>query len=716
MASISGSSEIHSVILNMNQNYSNNTGSSFSQIVNKQLELKPNTLVALYTGTLTRKPIVLENDTLLEIQFNSVFPSNGQLTATLGDSNEIDQIIGVTPNAVSAVIPKGKYSKYAFAQVLCDAMNTALSSDGSVQADNNYSNIEVNIVPISGGNFMIMRVPYRMYFESKDGNIWLGLRYEPREIDITNDEYLWRCAIEDLDDNITTSNGITVANDEANLRFESASKVTDQWHYQLTNTPIKPMCYSHLSDPDALPCDIGWTSFNYNIDPIVSATDTVEFTMGLSDTYFTSRWADTKFAAGGLKPPEVRLVDIDEKPFVPNVLIGAYMTSSYSSNIVTSSNLTFYVNSQMKFVNNTTFTSSAAERNKIVDNDELTSLVTINMNEYTGTDLSGSNTARQNFNQLLCEVYAQDKPHYSQIALSDRNRLLQPLPQYFFRWYIRSPYSNNGALTELYDSKTDGLSIPHELVESAYLFQCIESIDTTNEYVSGGLCPLFCFKNCSSDFKVSDPRINSNVTFASFKDGGTFYYDLGINGYSFQPVNKANLLLNPDGNVVIPIGADDLVDNQNVTSLENILGVAKNKTTDGIFSGNTLFNPNKYPSSKDDSGLTKLASDKLRYNIELNLPIKAYNTTEESTNDIGQQRTIIYNTDAIVNDDNNPTVGLINKSIDPNNLKYLSLNNRDGLKLNTLDIKIRRANTNELADEITDASVELLFVSDEPKK
>ena len=146
--------------------------------------------------------------------------------------------------------------------------------------------------------------------------------------------------------------------------------------------------------------------------------------------------------------------------------------------------------------------------------------------------------------------------------------------------------------------------------------------------------------------------------------------------------------------------------------MENVLGVGKNDSSGNArYSEDTLFNPNKYPSNKDESGLTKLGTDGLRYNIEVNLPIKAYNTTEETTNDIGQQRTIVYNTNTATEDDPSPTVGLVNKTIEPNNLKYLSLNNPEELKLNTLDIQIRRSKTNELADEITDASVELLFIS-----
>ena len=65
--------EIHSVILNLNKNYSQNKGSSFSTIVNRQLEIKPNTEIALYGGSLSRAPIIIEQDTVLEMNFNYAF-------------------------------------------------------------------------------------------------------------------------------------------------------------------------------------------------------------------------------------------------------------------------------------------------------------------------------------------------------------------------------------------------------------------------------------------------------------------------------------------------------------------------------------------------------------------------------------------------------------------------------------------------------------------
>jgi hypothetical protein len=101
-----------------------------------------------------------------------------------------------------------------------------------------------------------------------------------------------------------------------------------------------------------------------------------------------------------------------------------------------------------------------------------------------------------------------------------------------------------------------------------------------------------------------------------------------------------------------------------------------------------------------------------RYNIEVNLPISCYNSTEGSANDIGQTRTILHNTNPIVEDITNLSTGVITRSLEPFNTKYLSLNNPQQIKLNMLDVSIRRSKTNELADEITDASIEMLIKKD----
>ena len=48
--------------------------------------------------------------------------------------------------------------------------------------------------------------------------------------------------------------------------------------------------------------------------------------------------------------------------------------------------------------------------------------------------------------------------------------------------------------------------------------------------------------------------------------------------------------------------------------------------------------------------------------------------------------------------------------------KFLSLNNEKELKLYNIEVSIRRAKTNELAEEITDASIELLIQSETPNQ
>ena len=118
------------------------------------------------------------------------------------------------------------------------------------------------------------------------------------------------------------------------------------------------------------------------------------------------------------------------------------------------------------------------------------------------------------------------------------------------------------------------------------------------------------------------------------------------------------------------------------------------------------------------AGNNKLYNDNNSYNIELNLPIKAYNTTELTVGDgakrvPGQKRTIVYKTDSFLEGE---VQGInqyyLNKNINPSNLKFLTLNNDKPLNVNELNVQIRRSKTNELAVELEDASIELLIKSE----
>ncbi len=675
------SAEIHSVILNLNKNYGNNTGSSYKQIVNKQLELKPNTLVALYGGNIVRKPIVIEENTVLDIEFPSQFPTNLQLTMPQ-DTTDVDHINASLVDVVSQTVPKGFYSKTSFARLLCEIFNAQLDTPG-------FQEIDTLITPESGGNTMHIHYPYRLYFEARDNNIFLGLRR--RELDqqssAVDEGGNFRVTLEDLDDGQRHTSNITTAVDNERLIFQSSHRTTNWDSFALGNNPILPHCYSHLTDPETLPVDAGWANVNLNIDPVTASNETLEFCYTFNNTYFTSKWNQDGVNS---IPTEQQLVDVNEKPSVVSSLIGAYLQVKVTGGDVTSQKLTFYCNAHLADITKTTFNSETAQINLIM-NAPMRSLMTVDLDKYDFSDtLSG----------IWCEVYAID------VAIDTFTDLRQnSLPEdnyaYYFRWYIRSPYSNFNELTLLFDSKNVGLRLPQQCVDSAYLFQCLQSDNIPGKSQSGGLCPQFYFKGCLTDLKVSQPTVNSNIQYDNMVD--QWKYLAGIRSYNFQPTTDENT-------AGVPIIGNNT---RNIASLQNVLGVADNRTTGEVVNEQTLFNPSKFPNNKTMAGLTALNSDDQRYNIEINLPVKAYNTTEQTTNDIGQTRTILYNTNASVNDkDTSPTVGLVNKELQPPNLKYLSLNNPEPIKLNTLDITVRRAKTNAIADEITDSSLELIFYSE----
>lgn len=679
MPNTTASAEIHSVILNLNKNFSNNNGSNFQQIVNKQLELKPNTLVALYAGNIVRKPVVIEEDTLLDIEFPSQFPTAQQLTMP-EDATDITSISADLIDVVSASIPSGYYSKTSFARTLCGVFNATLES-------NVFQEIDTLITPESGGNTMHIHYPYRVYFEAKDDNVYLGLRrveldQQPSSVDERGN---FSVDVEDLDNGQRHTSNLTVATDNERFIFQSSFRTNNWDSFAIGNNPILPHCYSHLTDEGVNPVDAGWANVNINIDPVAASNEVLEFCYTFNNTYFNSHWNSD---AAPAPPTEKQLVDVNEKPSVVSCLIGAYLQVNIAAGAVNGQKLTFYCNENLSDITKDTYNSTTANINSVM-NANMRSLMTVDLDKYDFSDvLSG----------IWCEVYAVDVP--TRDAMQNA-----PIEEddydYYFRWYIRSPYSNFNELTLLFDSKNVGLRLPQQVVDSAYLFHSLQSDNIVGKQQSGGLCPQFYFKNCFTDLKVSQPTINSNIQYDNVIE--QWKYLAGIRGYNFQPTTD-------ESTSGVPIVGDNT---RNNASLQNVLGVADNNTT-GTFSVNeqTLYNPSKFPSNKMMAGLTQLNSDDQRYNIEVNLPVKAYNTTEQTRNDIGQTRTIIYNTNASLGKDDNPTVGLINKELQPPTLKYLSLNNPEPIKLNTLDINIRRAKTNAIADEITDSSIELLFYSE----
>ena len=661
-------SEIHSVILNLNKNFSNNKGYSFSTIVNKQLTLKPNTLCALYTGNIIRSPIVIDKDTDFTLELNiSRFPTDRQ-TAIADMKTENLETEGF-PN-LSVEIKAGKYSKLSFCRYFCNQINNLL---GGVV----YQNIEVtaDIEPVPGEK-LHRSFPYAMFYEMKDDNFFLGLRYElqPDDPDTGQRKQEWHSMtrFQDLDDNMATSQGITKA--LYDLEFHREVRA-DNWEaFALGNSPVRGMAHKSQDLNNLLGDEIGFISCNIVATKPSAATQNQEFLFGLNNTYFSEKWG----SAGNIPDEKtIRSIGVD----VPQVLIGAYLDATLSTTEVTNSVLTLFCLDDLGALGLADFVGETARDNAILD--DYKTLARVDLRDYNVNIDDGAS--------LTYEVY-QIQTAYGQfdddIATDGR--------EYYFRFIVGSPYSDTTARTCIYDSINNNIALSADLVETGYLFQQLECYGDATSATTGGLCPQFYFKNTNEDFKVVNARCNNIAWYDN--EANRFNYQMGYLGYAFS-VDEAR------------------ANNTNPNALRNILGINVN-TSQTLFGGNTvtnrdtIYDPNAFPIRKELGGLNQLESDKIRYNIELNLPVKAYNSTESEINDLGQQRTIIYNTNPVIEDVTNHSSGLVNKNLEPNDIKYLSLNNRDDIKLNSLDIKIRRAKTNELAEEITDASVELLFKSD----
>ena len=672
--------EIHSVILNLNKNFSNNKAYDFKQIVNHKLELKPNSMVALYTGNIVRKPIIIDVDTTLTLDLISAYPKLNQIS-TLDTTDNV--LIADFPD-LNVVIPKGKYSRLSFCRILTARINSGLR----VAA---YQTVSTDIEPITGSATKMIKVfPYKCYYDIKDDEFFLGLRYKSSNKAVLvpgvntyqfNDSSVSAVPFRDLNDNLHTSNGITIGSNDTIIN--RTTRVDDWNAYSLGNSPVRGMASHTGEDKDTLGSDIGFITTQIKAEFPSTGTQDMEFVFGLNNTYFSEKWG-----SGGVNPDLVSLPS--EGVNLPQVLIGAYLDMTANTNgTMDKQRLIIFCNRTLPTINDNNMLSET-KRDDVVAKTYI-SLASCDLNAY-GVNVGDGCTLRW-------EIYSENVPPGGDMLFEDN--ILQEQRVYYFKFYIQSPY-NQASQQCIYDSKSSNVSINSDLVESGYLFQQMKCYSDLTKETTAGLCPQFYFKNTDVDFKVISPRCN-NIAYIRTEPTltNTFYYNTGQASYSFT-IN------------------DSLSANTNTSCLRNVLGIANNSEVDIVdvnndtFTNpvNTLFNPNAYPRRPELGGLTVLESDKTRYNIELNLPIKAFNTTEGNANDIGQERTILYNTNPVIEDLTQVPNNLVSMNINPPDIKWLSLNNPRALKLNNIDIKIRRAKTNELADELTDVSLELLIKSE----
>lgn len=689
------SQEIHSVILNLNSNYSNNKGSNFSTIVNRQLEIKPNTLVALYKGNVVRKPIILSSDAQFSlitkgasfptdsIRANTALSTQGTLVVNSLATADSTYSNGDIYEDITITLRKGTYSKLEFCRQLCSRANTSILAKINKRVVTGYQ-------PSLGTDSEIS-FPYRFVYNEDNGQFFLGLRYHQSYNDNDNDIeqdgsfYANATTFIDLDSSITSmTNNVSPIGDIANttaVGYQGALQATNWDTWGLGNSAIRSLCYNTSKDDaeSTNAYDVGFSECQVSC-PTANVAVVREAVFGLNNTYFS----EELLSSGGTTPEKGDIANSRLTTEAPTLWFGCRVHTNHDGTTDPSTLITLYAN-EKTFDSAGDFYANADVGVTDWNNGQNVLLCEFNLDDYNMEIKDGL--------KLRYEIYCKDA---ELDFLTNNLEVNMPNRNYYMKFFIGSAYQDN--LTLVYDSINYGLPINQINIETGCLFQMLQSNQDPTKNETGGLCPQFYLYNSGlTGFTIGNFRSN-NVA--------------NLIDYSIipAPVAKFRVYLPTEGyRMEVP------TTNENSQQLENILRV----TTDNsrkLSKISTWFNGNCYPKNKESGGMTSLGSDLSRYNIELNLPVKAYNNTESTANDIGQQRTIVFNTDPVIEDVTTINAGLVNKNIQPPDIKFLSLNNPDAIKLNDLVVQIRDSKSNNLAEEITDAGIELLFKAEVAKK
>ncbi|MAN64478.1 MAG: hypothetical protein CMI60_21310 [Parvibaculum sp.] len=336
---------------------------------------------------------------------------------------------------------------------------------------------------------------------------------------------------------------------------------------------------------------------------------------------------------------------------------------------------------------------------------------------------SGLNPNGKNYAKFRWCFYAMDTSPDIQTLKKPTAKQLHNNKVYYYQ-LLALDQEGPGEWTLLYDSQHTGKGIPRELIDDGETFfnainpknrdvAVVSNGDNpTQQTASLGFQPLFTFQNCGQTDSISNPMGTWGCNYEGngvansarpFIRRTIFQYSLSASGelkkiFGLPQTSKSRLGI--DGG-----------------------GITFEKNDEEVLLGRSLKNPNLYPQHIGNySGWTRIFGDGLRYNIEIqSLPIKCFNTRKTNNTSVGQknlyslqvaqgnERPILYNVGGFGEDITDSSESFIYVQLEPNNLKYLTLDNNEKIKLNTLRVQVRRATSDEIASEIEDTSLEILI-------
>lgn len=263
---------------------------------------------------------------------------------------------------------------------------------------------------------------------------------------------------------------------------------------------------------------------------------------------------------------------------------------------------------------------------------------------------------------------------------------------------------------------------PADLLANKYYFRIHHQAVSEETIMTPQLLNNVVFDSKSVDYQLSQSLISQCF---KYEQSGSmtqpFYSGFVPTFYAFCEQTRARTTIRADEIGWADISGNFIYDStQSAVTNRDTIGLLKYSMTDlgddikGVFGNNEVkaIAPSGWDRvSTPDFGLTELFGDTTNYNIEIsNLPIQSNQSTETVNNNIGTKRPIVFQVNnAFSGSLNQVNSGELIRSIYPPQLKFLKLNNVKPLKLNSLNVKIKRSKDNSVASELNDCKLELLI-------
>lgn len=751
-----------SVIVNYNPSFMNGKAFDFKQNFNRELVIDKNAEVMLYNASLTRKPIVLPYDTRVSVVIDNSLPFIS--TQATGDEHILGgavefRIDNLNYLNIQATIPKGTYTRQSFLQKLSAEVNNTLYEKNQIEDDNiNY------LAYLQSNGFdrvekVLNNLNYRFAIVDDENGLFYGLTLDTSIVSQgtfrPNESLCQRRMTVDHGEDAPIGGADPTAASGHNMALESSlQKMTTQTSKATGNDTITPSGavadatkfeYYALADSPLLPvsgnrqpiknfdttniCNFEWSFDLENVD-----TDTPK--RGARDTYACCVMTnDYMFAMHNPIAPSVELATAQVNPNLngdngdmPVGFFGVYeRLKTNAQDEILNSEVVLFENEFIQSANASAYRDDAGgeypqyimnenaryERKLIFQNRDGNTI------EYTA------------FKFVIYSVDTGDFKDENRTLMSDGKGM--GTKKYFYQLHGLASGFGEGEWKVLYDQRNTDSYIPAQIVEDGSLAKMVDNPRSNANYEEGrldvGLKPLLAMKNpvipTSNDPQDGDFFFNPCGTFALAIDyhapnyaGGVgaqakdIFLNRTIQTYGFQSQGVLRNVLGVD--YLDPVFLDS--DGRTPISPAGLTSSSTKK----VKPIDNHKNPNIFQSERGFfAGYTSVYSDLNSYNIEIqSLPIKTYNTTSRELdyttkpfiNPAGALRPVVFHIPTLIDGETTDINSVyLNKEVKPSIPKSISLNNAERIKLNTLEVKIVRAKTNEDAEEIVDCNLELII-------